>query len=78
MGAFGGGEWHSRSCHRKCCHAIRLIHPTLTRDAPSPPPARQLSVVLGTTALNGEGVQEGTEWLVEALRNSPRAMAMQQ
>ncbi|KAL1524362.1 hypothetical protein AB1Y20_019259 [Prymnesium parvum] len=34
--------------------------------------------MLGTTALNGDGVQEGIEWLVEALRKSPRAMGMQQ
>uniref|UniRef100_A0A7S3FMI8 ADP-ribosylation factor-related protein 1 n=1 Tax=Haptolina ericina TaxID=156174 RepID=A0A7S3FMI8_9EUKA len=33
--------------------------------------------VQGTTALSGEGVQEGVLWLVESLRSSSRAMGMQ-
>ena len=32
--------------------------------------------VLGVTALNGDGVEEGIRWLVDAVRASPRALAL--
>lgn len=33
--------------------------------------------VLGSTAIRGEGIEEGVRWLVETLRSSPRALALQ-
>ena len=33
--------------------------------------------VLGTTAIRGEGLDEGVRWLAETLRTSPRALALQ-
>jgi len=32
--------------------------------------------VLGCTSLSGEGVEEGVMWLIDVLRNHPRALAM--
>ena len=32
--------------------------------------------VLGVTALNGDGVEEGIRWLVDEVRASPRAIAL--
>ena len=32
--------------------------------------------VLGVTALSGDGVEEGIRWLVDAVRSSPRALAL--
>mmetsp|Transcript_59103 Transcript_59103/g.128300 ORF Transcript_59103/g.128300 Transcript_59103/m.128300 type:complete len:197 (-) Transcript_59103:330-920(-) len=39
---------------------------------------RQPRMVVGTAALSGDGIQEGISWLVDALRESPRAMGVQQ
>ncbi len=33
--------------------------------------------VLGSTAIRGEGIEEGVRWLAETLRTSPRALALQ-
>lgn len=33
--------------------------------------------VLGATALQGEGIEEGVRWVVESLHSSPRALALQ-
>lgn len=30
--------------------------------------------LFATTALNGEGIEEGIRWLVDAMRDSPRVM----
>lgn len=33
--------------------------------------------ILGSTAIRGDGIEEGVRWLVDTLRSSPRALALQ-
>lgn len=42
----------------------------------TPTGSSQPQNVLGVTALNGDGVEEGVRWLVDAVRSSPRAQAL--
>ena len=44
----------------------------LQRDGGSSQPQN----VLGVTAINGDGVEEGIHWLVDAVSSSPRALAL--
>ena len=37
----------------------------------------QPQTVLGTSAIRGDGVEEGVRWMVETLLTSPRALALQ-
>tara|TARA_B110001452_G_scaffold69863_1_gene56433 strand:- start:3515 stop:4108 length:594 start_codon:yes stop_codon:yes gene_type:complete len=50
--------------------AIFGLHQTLSGSQPRK--------VVGVAALNGDGIQESVEWMVDSLHSSPRAQALQQ
>ena len=50
--------------------AVFGLHQTLSSSQPRK--------VVGVTALNGDGLQESLEWMVEVLHSSPRALALTQ